>query len=129
MYQKVIVIGNLGVDPELRYTPSGKAVAHMRVAANRRYKDADGQVQQETEWFRIVAWNRLAETCNQYLAKGRLVYVEGRLQTRSFEGSDGNMRYVSELVASTVKFLDRGNGAGGSEDGELVDLDEGDFAL
>ena len=99
-----MVIGHLGADPEMRYTANGNAVTTFNVASSRKY-GADGEQKEETEWFRVVTWNRLAETCSQYLAKGRLVYVEGRLQTRSWEGQDGAKRYTTELIAQEVKFL------------------------
>ena len=89
MLNKVMVIGNLGADPEMRYTANGSAVTNFNVATNREYTTGDGERRQETEWFRVVTWNRLAEICSQYLSKGRQVYVEGRLQTRSWEGQDG----------------------------------------
>ena len=105
MLNKVMVIGNLGADPEMRYTANGSAVTNFNVASNREYTTSDGERRQETEWFRVVTWNRLAEICSQYLSKGRQVYVEGRLQTRSWEGQDGVTRYTTELIAQEVKFL------------------------
>ena len=105
MLNKVMIIGNLGADPEMRYTANGSAVTEFRVASNRRYTTRDGEARDETEWFRVVTWNRLAEICSQYLSKGRQVYVEGRLQTRSWEGQDGQTRYTTELIAQEVKFL------------------------
>ena len=113
MLNKVMVIGNLGGDPEMRYTANGSAVANFSVASNREYTTGDGERRQETEWFRVVTWNRLAEICSQYLTKGRLVYVEGRLQTRSWEGQDGATKFMTELIAHEVKFL-------GSPAGERV---------
>jgi single-strand DNA-binding protein len=104
---KVMIIGNVGSDPEMRYTPAGNPVTSFRVATNRFYSTPDGERKQETEWFTVVTWNKLAETCNQFLTKGKLVYVEGRLQTRSWEGQDGQKRSKIEVVANTVKFLDR----------------------
>jgi len=109
MLNKVMIIGNLGGDPEMRYTANGNAVTNFTVATNREYTTGDGERRQETEWFRVVTWNRLAEICSQYLAKGRQVYVEGRLQTRSWEGQDGATRYTTELIANEVKFLGGGN--------------------
>ena len=105
MLNKVMVIGNLGADPEMRYTANGSAVTNFNVASNRRYTTRDGESRDETEWFRVVTWNRLAEICSQYLSKGRQVYVEGRLQTRSWEGQDGQTRYTTEVIAEEVKFL------------------------
>ena len=109
---KIIVIGNLGRDPEMRYTPSGQGVTSFSVASNRRYTTAAGEQREETEWFNVSAWGRLAELCNQYLTKGRQVYVEGRLQSRSFEGRDGQLRFVNEIHLTDVQFLGRGAGEG-----------------
>ncbi len=103
---KVMVIGNLGADPEMRYTADGAAVTNFRIAASRNYTGADGERKEETEWFRIVAFRKLAELCNQYLQKGRRVYVEGRLQTRQWEGQDGQKRYTTEVIAQDIQFLD-----------------------
>jgi len=103
---KVMIIGNLGRDPEMRYTPSGQAVTQFTVAVNRNYKGQDGAWQEETEWFRVVAWGPLAERTAEYLRKGRKVYVEGRLQTRQWEDQQGQKRYTTELVANTVTPLD-----------------------
>ena len=105
MLNKVMVIGNLGADPELRYTANANAVANFSVASNREYTTDDGEHHKETEWFRVVTWNKLAESCSQYLRKGRQVYVEGRLQTRSWEAPDGQTRYMTELIAERVQFL------------------------
>ncbi|HAV10336.1 MAG TPA: single-stranded DNA-binding protein [Dehalococcoidia bacterium] len=104
---KVILIGNVGSDPEMRYTPNGKAVTSFRVATSRGYTAADGERRQETEWFTVNAWNKLAETCNQFVAKGRLVYVEGSLRTHTWEGQDGQKRFRLEVTANSVVFLDR----------------------
>jgi single-strand DNA-binding protein len=103
---KVMIIGNLGRDPEMRYTPNGQPVTQFTVAVNRNYKNQAGEWQEETEWFRIVAWGPLAERTAEYLRKGRKVYVEGRLQTRQWEGQDGQKRYTTELVANAVTPLD-----------------------
>ena len=103
---KVMIIGNLGRDPEMRYTPSGQPVTQFTVAVNRNYKNQAGEWQEETEWFRIVAWGPLAERTAEYLRKGRKVYVEGRLQTRQWEGQDGQKRYTTELIANQVTSLD-----------------------
>ena len=104
---KAMIIGNLGRDPEMRYTPSGQAVTQFTVAVNRSYKDHDGAWQEETEWFRVVAWAALAERTAEHLRKGSKVYVEGRLQTRQWEGQDGQKRYTTELVANQVTNLER----------------------
>jgi single-strand DNA-binding protein len=106
MLNLVIAIGRLGSQPELRYTPNGNAVCNFSVATNRTYTNGEGERTQQTEWIRVVTWNKLAETCNRYLGKGRLVAVVGQQQTRSWEGEDGVTRYRTEVVANTVKFLD-----------------------
>ncbi len=116
MYNKIIVVGNLGSDPEMRYVPSGSAVTSFSVATNRRYTTREGESRDETEWFRVSAWDRLAEQANQYLAKGRLVLVEGRFRSRMYQGNDGQMRASNEIVASEIRFLggrDQAAGAGG----------------
>ena len=117
---KVILIGNLGKKPELRYTPGGQAVANFNIATNERWGGKDGQpVQERTEWHRIVTFGRTAENCGQYLDKGRSVYVEGRLQTREWTDKEGQKRYTTEIVAQTVQFLGgRGGGAGEGAGGE-----------
>lgn len=104
---KIMVIGNLGGDPEMRYTPQGVPVATFSLAVNRFYNDPSGERQKATEWFRIVTWRQLAEQCNQYLAKGRRAYVEGRFQSRTWQGADGQPRTTQEIVADRVLFLDR----------------------
>lgn len=109
MLNKCMIIGNLGADPEMRYTANGNAVTTFNVATSRNYTNTQGERVDETEWFTVVTWNRLAETCAQYLAKGRQVFVEGRMQTRSWDGQDGQKRYKTELVAETVKFLGNRN--------------------
>ena len=104
---RITIIGNLGNEPEMRFTPSGRPVTSFRVATNWRYTTPEGERKEETEWFSIVAWGRLAEQCNQFLTKGRLVYVEGRLRLRMWDGQDGQRRARNEIVADRVKFLDR----------------------
>ena len=104
---KVMIIGNLGRDPEMRYTPSGKPVTSFSVAVSRTYMKAEGERTEVTDWFNVVAWGRLAEICSQYLAKGSTVYVEGRLETRSWEGENGQKHYRTELVANDVNILER----------------------
>ncbi len=111
---KVILVGNLGRDPELRYTQSGQAVANFTLATNEKWKDKEGNSQERTEWHRIIVWGKSAENCAQYLQKGRSVYVEGRLQTRDWEDREGNKRTTTEIVAQTVQFLG-GRGGAGSE--------------
>jgi single-strand DNA-binding protein len=112
MYQKTIIAGNLGRDPEMRYTPSGQAVTNFSVATNRQYTSSDGQQVKETTWFRISAWGRLAETCNQYLRRGSKVLIEGRLNAdqatggpRIWTDQEGQSRASFELTAETVRFL------------------------
>jgi single-strand DNA-binding protein len=104
---KVMIIGNVGTDPEMRFTPNGNPVTSFRVATSRFFTSPEGERKQETEWFTVTAWNKLAESCNQYLAKGRRAYVEGRLRSRVWEGQDGQKRTQVEIVAERVLFLDR----------------------
>jgi single-strand DNA-binding protein len=124
---KVILIGNLGKDPEVRYTPGGQAVANFNIATNESWKDKSGQMQERTEWHRIVVWGKLAELCGEYLSKGRQVYIEGRLQTREWNNKEGAKQYTTEIVANQVVFLSggergsggrggRGGGGGGGDD-------------
>lgn len=110
---KVILIGNLGQDPELRYTGGGTAVCNMRLATNESYKDADGQLVEKTEWHSVVAWARLAEICGEYLKKGSQVYFEGSLQTRQWDDKEGQTRYTTEVKAREMMMLDSRGGAGG----------------
>lgn len=103
---KVILVGRLGRDPELRYTPSGAAVANFSIATSEEWKDKDtGEKQERTEWHRIVAWRRLGEICGEYLRKGSQVYIEGKLQTRSWEDRDGNKKYTTEINAQVMQML------------------------
>ena len=113
---RIIIIGNLGSEPEMRFTPNGRPVTSFNAATNRRYTTSEGERREETEWFTVVTWGRLAEQCNQFLSKGRLVYVEGRLRTHSWEGQDGQKRYRNEIIADRVSFLDRQASAPLSED-------------
>ena len=125
---KIIVIGNLGRDPEMRYTPNGQSVTSFSVASNRRYTTAAGERREETEWFNVAAWGRLGELCNQYLTKGRQVYVEGRLRSRSYQGQDGQQRFVNEISLTDIQFLGQGAGPSpreGREGEPLADLDAG----
>lgn len=115
---KVMIIGNLGSEPEMRFTPNGNPVTSFRVATNRTYTTPDGERKQETEWFAVVAWNKLAEQCNQFLSKGRLVYAEGRMHTHTWESQDGQKHSRSEIVANRVVFLDRQASAPLPEDKE-----------
>lgn len=107
---KVMIIGNLGADPEMRYTADGNALTSFRIAASRNYTTPDGERREETEWFSVVAWRKLAEQCSQFLQKGRRVYVEGRLRTRSWDTPEGQKRFRTEVVADKVLFLDRPGG-------------------
>ena len=134
---KVMIIGNVGGDPEMRYTPNGHAVTSFSVATNWAFSAPDGERKQETEWFSVVAWNRLAEQCNQFLSRGRLVYIEGRLRTRNWESTDGLKHYKTEIIASRVTFLDRQGGApmvdaeehAGGNDFGLGEIDPDDIPL
>ena len=105
MVNKVILIGRLGADPEIRYTPSGAEVATFRMATSESWTNKSGEKEERTEWHRIVAWRGLAKICGEYLSKGKLVYVEGRLRTRSWEDRDGNKRTTTEIEASDMKML------------------------
>lgn len=110
---KVILVGRLGQDPEVRYTQGGTAVANLRIATDETWKDQSGERQQRTEWHTVVLWRRLAEICGQYLSKGRLVYIEGKLQTRSWQDREGNKRYSTEVQADNMVML-----GGRSEEGQ-----------
>ena len=107
MVNKVILIGRLGADPEVRYTQDGAMVTNFNLATDEQWKDKNGEKVQKTEWHRVVTFRRLAEICGNYLAKGRLVYIEGRLQTRAWDDKDGNKRYTTEIVASNMQMLER----------------------
>ena len=111
---KVILIGNLGADPELKYTPTNRPVCNLSVATNEVFKDKSGQRQEKTEWHRVTVWGDQAENCSKYLAKGRTVYIEGRLQTRSWDDKEGKKRYSTEIVADRVVFLSTGGAEGGA---------------
>jgi len=111
---KVILIGNLGRDPELRYTQSGQAVANFNIATSEKFTDKEGNPQERTEWHRIVVWGKQAENCAQYLSKGRSAYIEGGLQTRDWEDKEGVKRYTTEVRAQRVQFLGGPGGAGGA---------------
>ena len=104
---KVILVGNLGSDPTLRYTPNGTAVCNFNIATSERFTNKEGEKETRTEWHRIVTWARLAEICNEYLKKGKQVYIEGRLQTRSWEDQNGNKKYTTEVVAANMVMLGR----------------------
>jgi single-strand DNA-binding protein len=128
MYQKITLVGNLGRDPELRYTPEGTPVASFSVATNRKWTNGDGSQSEETVWFRVTAWRRMAEVVNQYLSKGRQVFVEGRLRPdhetggpRVYERNDGSHGASFEVTALTVKFLGNGHGAPADEPGTEIE--------
>jgi single-strand DNA-binding protein len=104
---RVMLIGNVGTDPEMRFTPNGSPVTSFRIATNRVFTTSDGERKQETEWFTVVSWRKLAESCNQFLTKGQRVYVEGSLRTRTWEGQDGQKRSRVEVIANRVLFLDK----------------------
>ena len=110
---KIIVIGHLGRDPEMRYTPNGQAVTSFSVASSRRYTTGGGEQREETEWFNVSAWGKLGETCNQYLTKGQQVYIEGRMSSRTYEGRDGTTRVSIDVFLNDVQFLGGRGGYGG----------------
>ena len=114
---KVMLIGNLGKDPEMRYTASGQAVTTFSVAVNRTRRTPEGENHEETEWFRVVAWQKLAEICNEYLHKGSKVYIEGRLQTRKWQDPQGQDRFTTEVIANDMQMLDSRPGTGGAPAG------------
>jgi single-strand DNA-binding protein len=127
---KVIIIGRMGADPEVKTVSGGNTVARLSVATSETWKDREGQKQERTEWHRVVVWGKLAELCGKYLAKGRQVYVEGRLQTRSWEDQQGQKKYTTEVVATTVQFLGASAGAGagmGASSGGASDFGAQDF--
>lgn len=116
---KVILLGNLGADPEIRYTPSGMAVANFRIATSETRANKEGQKETKTEWHRIVTFGKLAEICGEYLSKGKQVYIEGKIQTRSWEDKDGNKRYTTEILANTMQMLGGPKEAGVPSGGEV----------
>ncbi len=134
---KVILIGNLGKDPEVRYTSNGKAVARFSLATSEVWNDADGNRQERTEWHNIIVWGKQGETCGQYLAKGRQAYIEGSIRSRSYDDKSGQKRYITEIIAQRVRFLGGGGGtriapeaeadmpgeAGGAQSGPPADDD------
>lgn len=123
---KVILIGHLGADPDMRYTPSGAGVCELRVATSESWKDKNGQRQERTEWHRVVVWGKTAEICAKYLAKGRQVYIEGRIQTRTYDDKEGQKRYITEVIANDVQFLSSGrDGGGGGGGGARRGADDG----
>ncbi|MBT3389767.1 MAG: single-stranded DNA-binding protein [Chloroflexi bacterium] len=118
---KVMIIGHLGRDPEMRYTPSGRPVTTFSVATNRSWSTADGERRTDTEWFNVVTWNKLAEICNQYLTKGQQVYIEGRLQTRRWEDSNGTRHTSVEVVANEMTILGDRRGSDEIDDEEPIE--------
>ena len=115
---KVLIIGNLGKDPEVRFTPGGRAVARFPVATSEAWSDQEGQRQERTEWHNVVVWGKQAETCGQYLSKGRQVFLEGSIRSRQYDDKDGNKRYITEVIAQRVQFLgSRGEGGGAGRGG------------
>lgn len=118
---KVIIVGRLGTDPELKHTQGGQAVARLSVATSENWTDKNGQKQERTEWHRVVVWGKLAEICGKYLSKGRQAYIEGRIQTRSWEDNQGQKRYSTEIVANTVQFLGGGNEQSAGSQGSSYD--------
>jgi single-strand DNA-binding protein len=113
---KVMIIGNLGGEPEMRFTPNGNPVTTFRVATNRVYNTPDGERKEETEWFSVVTWSRLAENCNRFLTKGQRIYVEGRLHNRTWDGTDGQKHSRIEIIANNVIFLDRRSATASTEE-------------
>jgi len=113
---KVMLLGNLGRDPEVRFTPSGQAVANFTIATNESWTDKSGQKQEKTEWHRIVVWGKLAELCGEYLKKGRQAFIEGRLQTREWTDKENKKNYTTEIVANNVQFLGSAQGGGKRDD-------------
>ncbi|HLB05873.1 MAG TPA: single-stranded DNA-binding protein [Thermodesulfobacteriota bacterium] len=116
---KVILLGRLGADPEVRYTSGGTAVAKFNLATSETYKDKDGSKQEKTEWHRVVAFGKLGEICGEYLSKGKQVYVEGKLQTRSWEDKDGNKKYTTEVNVNNMVMLGSGEGGGGGKESSV----------
>ena len=121
---KVILVGNLGANPEMRFTQAGQAVANLRLATTERWTDKSGQKQEITEWHRVVVWGKQAEICGQYLTKGRQIYVEGRIRTRQWQDQQGQKRYSTEIVAQTVQMLGPRTDRGPDEVGATVPADE-----
>lgn len=126
MVNKVILIGRLGKDPEVRYTPDGTMVTNFNLATDEQRKDKNGEKIQRTEWHKIVTWGKLAEICGNYLVKGKLVYVEGRIQTRSWEDKEGVKRYTTEIIASNMQMLDS-KGQNKTGDASSVEADATNF--
>jgi single-strand DNA-binding protein len=115
---KVILVGNLGKDPEVRYTQSGRAVARFSIATTEFWNDQEGNRQERTEWHNIIVWGKQGETCAQYLAKGRQVFIEGSIRSRSYDDKSGTKRYITEIIAQRVRFLGGGGGTRIAPEGE-----------
>ena len=124
---KVMLIGNLGQDPEMTYTQGGTAKAQLSIATQEKWKDKGGEAKEKTEWHRVIVWGKLAEICGQYLSKGRQVFIEGRLQTRSWEDKDGNKRWTTEIVATGMQMLGAKKDGSGAGKGGNSYADAGDF--
>ncbi len=132
MVNKVILIGRLGKDPEVRYTPDGTMVTNFNLATDEQRKDKNGEKIQKTEWHKIVTWGKLAEICGNYLVKGKLVYVEGRIQTRSWEDKEGVKRYTTEIIACDMRMLDsKGQTKSGASsfDADSANVNDGSVPL
>ncbi|MBS1250852.1 MAG: Single-stranded DNA-binding protein [Chloroflexi bacterium] len=121
---KVMIIGNLGRDPEMRYTKSGRPMTTFSVATNRNWVSSDGERHEETQWFNVVAWGKLAETCDKYLKKGKQVYIEGRLQIRKWDDADGNERESAEIVAREMLMLGRRSRSDGDVSQEATEMED-----
>ena len=125
MVNKVILVGNLGADPDMSYTQSGTAKAAMRVATTEKWTDKEGKKQEKTEWHRVIAWGRLGEICGEYLAKGRQAYFEGKLQTREWEDKEGNKKWTTEVVAFSMQMLGgKASSGGGGQPGNEPEPDD-----
>lgn len=118
---KVILLGNLGRDPELKYTPSGSAVANFTIATNETWKDKEGQKQEHTEWHRVVVWGKLAEICGEYLHKGRQVYIEGSIRTRTYKDREGTEKSVTEIKADNMVMIGKGDGTPRADRGQAAE--------
>jgi single-strand DNA-binding protein len=117
MVNKVILLGNLGADPELRSTQNGQSVCTLRLATSEKYKDRDGNLQEKTEWHRVVVWGPQADNVNRFCKKGKQIYLEGRIQTRKWQDKEGKDQYTTEIVADSVRFLGGAGGGAGADDG------------
>ena len=129
MYQQITLVGNLGQDPEMRYTPSGKPVTTFSVAVSRSWNSADGERHNETEWFNVVAWGNLAEICKQYLVKGQQVYIEGRLQTRRWDDKEGQKHTSVEIVANEMMMLGERHNGNNSQEADAASAADANSAM